>query len=158
MLKVWFGHDCPFQAVKTETGFVATMMKPEDFKDPFIREMIKDIDKVDTDEEGRMYHPLFGAVNHSMLGNGVCGLIIAYTTDYPTDITRMGDNCMPWLLKIADTKDITCQCNRMAHFPCDFTFQDLETGNVMHTKERFAAYALHKFVHEKMDGQKEYWR
>ena len=158
MLKVWFGHDCPFEPVKLATGFVATMMQSKDFTNPFIREMIKAIDNVDTDEEGRMYHPIFGAINHGLLSNGLCGLIIAYKTDYPIDITRMGDNCLPWLLKISECKDVKCQCNRIPQFSQDFTFQDLESGDILHTSERFAAYALHKFVYEKMDDQKEYWR
>ena len=148
MLKVWFGHDCPFPYMKTATSYVSAMLRTEDINLPLVREMVKDIDDVDMDEDGRMWHPVFGAINQSMLSNGVCGLIMAYVTDYPTDITRMGDNCMPWLLKIADEKDITCVCNRSVHFPRDFVFQDLQSGNILRTREKFAAYHLYKVVRE----------
>ena len=148
MLKVWFGHDAPFKFVRGANHMVADVIKPEAFRDPFIQNMIKDIDSIKTDSEGRMYHPIFGAINQSMLSAGVSGLILAYLTDYPTDITRMGDNCMPWLIKIAENKDITCVCNRIPIFDQDFTFQDLKTGEIYHTRERFAARAFHSAVEE----------
>lgn len=91
MLIIWFEHDAPFEYVKAATAAVASMIPTEKLAVAFIQSLVKDIDNVDMDEEGRMWHPIFGAVNQSMLSAGACGVILPYLTD----IARMGDSCLP---------------------------------------------------------------
>lgn len=155
MIRVWFGHDCPFYTVVNATRTASTHLKTEDYSDPFVIEMLKVIDNVDTDQQGRMTHPIFGAINQSMLSSGVSSLVLALKTDFPIDLTRMGDNCIPFLLDIADKKDVKCVCNRVPKFNKDFTFEDLRSGKIMHTRERFAAYALAKVLEEVDEKRRE---
>lgn len=142
MLNVWFGHDAPFEYFKFTTGIASRNLSPDVFKKQFVRDMIKDIDNVDTDEDGRMWHPTFGAVNQSKLSNGLCALLLALEMDLCLDMTYMGDNCVPWLVKIAENKDVTCVCNRVPVVLVDFTFYDMRRKKYFHTGERFAAMAL----------------
>ena len=142
MLKVWFGHDCPFKFSTANTALVAAQFKSHDLCVEPIRTWIETVDHVVMDEDGRMEHPRFGAVNASMLSNGVCGLILAYLTEIPIDITRMGDNCVPFLQDIADKKDVTCVCNRIPRTLRDQQFYAIKQNEYYETAERFGAIML----------------
>ena len=148
MLRIWFGHDYPEKYVKIATGIVSGRLKTSDFTDKFTRQMIKAIDNVDTDEEGRMYHPIFGAINQSKLSNGVSQLIMLYKLDLVGDITHMGDNCLPFLRMIAEKKDVTCVCNRMPVFDTDFDFYDIRHNAQYTTRKKLAQLALYQMATE----------
>lgn len=148
MLRVWFGHDYPGKYYKFATGIISLELTTKDFTDQLIRDMAKDIDDVQIDEDGRMWHPIFGAVNQSKLSNGLSQLILLYKFDVVGDITHMGDNCIPWLFKIAENKDVTCVCNRVPVMMEDVTFYDIKGDKVYHTIERLGALAFASILEE----------
>lgn len=153
MLSVWFGHDYKEKYVRFPKGIISRGLKPSDFTDSFICRAVKEIDNVTIDSDGRMWHPVFGAINQSMLSNGVSQLIMLYKFKFVGDITYMGDNCLPFLLEIAQNKDITCVCNRAAIFDRDFICYDIKHNEFIKSAKDFALTALISLNDELQNGR-----
>lgn len=148
MLNVWFGHDCPFEVHKFNTDLIGRNLRIDDFQDPFLKAMAEDIDKLKISSKGEMYHEIFGNINPSMLSNGLCSVIAAYKFDYAVDITHMGDNCVPWLIKVSKVKDVTCNCNRVPVLSGEFKFYDIKKDRYGHTAVEFVSWSMATIMEE----------
>ena len=150
MLYVWFGHDKPpfGEPCCYSNDILCSKMKSKDFTHPIIRRLLKEVDNITMDDEGRMYHPTFGAVNQSMISNGASNVILALKTELSVSIVHMGDNCIPFLLEVARDKDVYCVCNRVPELPYDFNSVDVRTGRIMTTRAEFSQEALNRILIE----------
>lgn len=74
------------------------------FNDPLVKQMIKDIDGSDVYGPLVMNNELFGPHTFRELSSGVSVLILLLKekdNDFPLYLTKCGDNCTPWICKIA---------------------------------------------------------
>lgn len=122
MLKIdWGLHDDTVIFVDDE--FDGTGHSMEWFRDPFVQEMIRDIDNCIYDSDTEICIDLNVPENKFKvddLSTGSKLLVLLYKWDY--DEIRVygslfGDNCTSWLLKIAKSKNIIIDLKHFLHFP-----------------------------------------
>ena len=90
--------------------------------DPLSVEMIKAIDKSDVNGPNLIQSPVLGPIPPQTLSGGVKTLIMIKQTSKENttlNATHCGDNCSPYLLKIAKDKDITINLRYLMHFDLD---------------------------------------
>ncbi len=135
MLKIFVG-DLPDQITFPEFYF-DHVYEDSWFEDPFVKKIIKDIDNTDATSAYQMTNPVWGALNYTMLSTGCKNVILAYKTDNIIYATKMGDNCSPLLLSIANMKDVTIILHHVLHFPCDFSALFLNSNKMIHTLKEY---------------------
>lgn len=99
--------------------------KPEWFATPFVQEVVRTIDKgeVITGEVIRDYKGV--SVSTEVLSTGTKTLCCMYfDKDHIFYGSLLGDNCLPFLIRIAETRDITILLEHYA----DFAPEDVEKG------------------------------
>ena len=78
------------------------------FRDPFVQEMIRNVDKSEYREGSIIDSPVLGPIPPVSLSGGVQTLIMIYERpDIMFDATSCGPNCARWLLEIGRKKDVT---------------------------------------------------
>lgn len=151
MLTIIFGRenvpkDKVPSTVLDSPWFFAENKKPEWFEDPFVKEFLKEIDGTDVmfgealrDDEG------YG-ISSLLLSTGCKTLCCVY---YHPEIifygSLLGDNCLPFLLRISDTKDITLVFEHYAVFDDDAYAQHLMVCNdkrIMNIDDYIDEYAI----------------
>lgn len=115
---------------------------PEWFSDPFVREMIEIIDNSvveqnNTTDSINIFNSVLGNIPPQNLSTGVKALILLYKTDLKIDGDRLGDNCIPLLLRIADKKDITISLGHFPAFPDKFDAIIVNNGVKIHSDMEF---------------------
>lgn len=105
MLSVFFGWDKTI-ILDVDTYF-NHVYEEEWFNDPFVREMIQDIDNSTVLSSHCIQSPAFGQIPPTMLSGGVKSCIMLYKMpNFYTDLMVFGENCEPWLCKIFKSRDI----------------------------------------------------
>lgn len=107
--------------------------------DPFIKQMIKDIDKSEVFGANNIISSVLGPINCMQLSTGVKNLIIAYKTSEIIDASFCGNNCGDWLLKIAEMKDLSIT---MYHL---FEFSDKFAGAYIYNTDEYI-HTLREYV------------
>ena len=118
MLKIHFGH-LP-ETLKVPSEYFDLMIEPDDeiFSNSFIKDIIYSIDSVRVNSALDMYNEKFRvACNYTTISTGSKNTILAYLTDEVIDGDKLGDNCAPWILKIAEDKDVTITLEHLLKFP-----------------------------------------
>lgn len=78
------------------------------FADPFVQEMIRDVDKTTYREGSVLDSEVLGPIPPLSLSGGVKTLILIYERpDIVFDATSCGQNCARWLVEIGKRKDVT---------------------------------------------------
>lgn len=90
----WFDHQLDKQYITTD----------------FSKRVIKDIDNSEVYGENLVISPIFGGIPPRDISGGSKALITLMYTDKIFSLTAFGENCYPYILEIASTKDITL-CN-----------------------------------------------
>ena len=120
----------------------------DDIINPLSVEMIKEIDKLDVVGPNLIKSPVLGPIPPQTLSGGVKTLImINQHPDMIFNATHCGDNCSPYLLKIAKNKDITINLRYLMHFDLDdndeiFIVND---GSIVKNNKEFT-YKGYKFL------------
>jgi len=105
---------------------------PEWLMDTEVQSMIKDIDKSVVLGSGAIDSPVLGVIAPVMLSGGVKTLILVdKVPDKIFNASNCGDNCAPWLLKIANAKNITINLRHIM----DFGEEEFDI-EVLNTKEK----------------------
>ena len=113
MLNIKFGEREPFE------GMISAIFEgnyeTEWFEDPFVLEMIKNVDGNEHVDGDVFRSPILGTIDASRLSGGVKTLIMLYKMPELEMIgSNCGDNCNGYILKIAEMQDITL---KYAHLP-----------------------------------------
>lgn len=121
MLKLHFGHtdDTLFYP----GSYFNVTYNPDDkwFDDPFIKEIVYGIDCVTIESDFNMFSERFGMpCNYTTISTGSKNTILAYKTDFVINGDNLGDNCVPYILKIADSKDLIITLEHIIQFPEKF--------------------------------------
>lgn len=97
------------------------------------QKIIKDIDNSEV-FHGLLMHPIYGAYEPKKLsGTTKTLLLINNEPDYYYNGAFLGENACPWLLKIAETKDIYIRMAYIMPFNSDFEAHFVNTDIYTHT-------------------------
>lgn len=145
MLRVYFG-DMP-KAVYNTSVYFKNDYEDEWIVDPFVIEMIKDVDSSEVLYSGVIDSPVLGKIPPEKLSGGVKTLILVkFEPDVIFNASTCGDNCAKWLLKIAEKEDRTINLRHLMDFgKGNFDIEILNTGMIVHSMKELIENAV-KFV------------
>ena len=133
MLNIYFG-DMP-EAVYNTAAYFKFDYEDEWIINPFVKEMILDVDKSTVLDSGVIDSPILGKSPPLSLSGGVKTLIlIKFNTEKVFNASTCGDNCAKWLLKIAEKEDRTINLRHLMDFgDGPFEVRILNTNQVVHS-------------------------
>ena len=133
MLNIYFG-DMP-EAVYNTAAYFKFDYEDEWIINPFVKEMILDVDKSTVLDSGVIDSPILGKIPPLSLSGGVKTLIlIKFNTEKVFNASTCGDNCAKWLLKIAEKEDRTINLRHLMDFgDGPFEVRILNTNQVVHS-------------------------
>ena len=141
MLKIFYGD--MKEAIYNTAAYFKYDYEDEWITEPFVKEMIKDVDQSIVLENGVIDSPVLGKIPPLGLSGGVKTLIlVAFEKDKIFNASTCGDNCANWLLKIAENEDITINLRHLMRFgPEPFTIHILNTDQIVHSTEELVSIA-----------------
>ena len=141
MLNIFYG-DMKEAIYNTESYFKYDY-EDEWIVDPFVKEMIKGVDKSTVLACGVIDSPILGKISPVELSGGVKILILVkFEKDKIFNASTCGDNCAKWLLKIAETEDRTINLRHLMKFEVEpFDIRILNTNEIVHTMEELVSIA-----------------
>ena len=105
MLNIWFGEKKG--TISDPSVYFDNVYDDKWIKDPVGRMIISEIDHSEVMKDGTIYSPAFNrSIKPIELSGGAKTLLLmAYgKKDQVFNATACGDNCAPWILKLADTR------------------------------------------------------
>lgn len=111
--------------------------------DPFVKEMIFDVDKSTVLDSGVIDSPVLGKIPPLALSGGVKTLILVkFNKDKVFNASTCGDNCAKWLLKIAEKEDRTVNLRHLMNFGTEsFDIRILNTNQIVHSMKELVPIA-----------------
>ena len=112
------------------------------FSDQFVREIIKEIDDSEVVGDGdsvNIYNNVLGNIPPQYLSSGCKGLILLYKERIAINGDRLGDNCIPLLLKMADSIDCSISLGHIPPFPDHFNAIILNNDTLISTMREFVS-------------------
>jgi hypothetical protein len=161
MLHIWLGN-CNAATYDSDAAF-DYYQEPEWFTDPFVKEMVKDVDKTELIGQKLAYDYMGDPMNPNDLSSGVKCLIVMYKVDnIIMDGNSMGNNCAKWIIEIGKAKD--CYMT-LVYFMAFNRYLDSEDSeficNVLNRKrvvKTFREYnKLYTEIYANSCEQLEYW-
>lgn len=145
MLKIFYG-DMP-DAVYNTAAYFKYDYEEEWITDPFVKEMILDVDKSKVIDGGVIDSPILGKISPLGLSGGVKTLILVkFNTEKIFNVSTCGDNCAKWLLEIAKYEDRTVNLHHLMDFgEGELEVEILNTGEVVYSMEELV-YSAGEFV------------
>lgn len=142
MLKVFFG-DMP-EAVYNTSVFFKNDYEDGWIVDPFVKDMIADVDSSEVLDSGVIDSPVLGKIPPLALSGGVKTLILVkFEPERVFNASTCGDNCAKWLLKIASKDDRTVNLRHIMDFGKDeFEIEILNTGDIVHNMKNLTEIAF----------------
>lgn len=109
----------------------------------FARNVIQDIDKSTVIDSGLIESPVMGKIPPTSLSGGTKTLLlIANDNERIFNASTCGDNCAKWILKLAESKDITINLRHIMNFgDGDFNIHVLNTNKTVHNMKELIPIA-----------------
>lgn len=141
MLNIFYGD--MKEAIYNTASYFKYDYEDEWIVDPFVKEMIKDVDKSTVLACGVIDSPILGKIPPVELSGGVKTLILVkFEKDKIFNASTCGDNCAKWLLKIAETEDRTVNLHHLMDFGTEpFTIHILNTDQIVHSMDELVSIA-----------------
>lgn len=118
MLTIRFGD--MENAVFNTSVYFKFNYEPSWLEDPFVREMILDVDSSRVLGNGAIDSPVLGVIAPVTLSGGVKTLIlIDKVPNKVFNASTCGDNCAKWLLRIGERQDVTVNLRHIMDFGDD---------------------------------------
>ena len=155
MLNIYFG-DMPEAVYNTSVYFNYTY-EDEWLTSDFAKEVIKKIDKSDVKGPHAVESPVLGVISPEKLSGGTKTLLLmANDPEKVFNASTCGDNCAPFILKLAKKKDLTINLRHLMDFgkkkfPVDVKV--LNTGDVVHSMEELMPIAFQFVGGDRMKGK-----
>ena len=111
---------------------------------PLSVEMIKDVDKSEVVGPHLIQSPVLGPISTKELSGGVKTLILMAfdETGKVFNASACGNNCAKWILKIAESKDLTINLRHVMDFgDGDFNARILNNGIVVNSMKEYVEIA-----------------
>lgn len=142
MLNVFFG-DMP-EAIYNTAVFFKNDYEDGWIVEPFVKEMIADVDSSEVIDSGVIDSPALGKIPPVALSGGVKTLILVkFEPDHIFNASTCGDNCAKWLLKIAKNEDRTINLRHIMDFGNEpFEIKILNTGDIVHNMKELTEIAF----------------
>ena len=141
MLSVYYG-DMDNMIYNTSVYFRNTM-RGEWLEDPFVIDMIRDVDKSEVLGNGAIKSPVLGIIAPNTLSGGVKTLILIYEMpDKIFNASNCGDNCAKWLLKMGEMNDITVNLRHLMDFgDTEYQIKVLNEDAIAHNRRELVLMA-----------------
>ena len=153
MLNIYYGD--MKEAVYNTSAYFKYDYEDSWIVDPFVKEMIQDVDKSTVLDSGVIDSPVLGlhvegpylnpkrAGEPTELSGGVKTLILfKFNKDKIFNASTCGDNCAKWLLKIAESEDRTVNLRHLMDFGKNpFTIRILNTNEIVHSMKELVPIA-----------------
>ncbi len=141
MLNIFYG-DMP-EAVYNTAAYFKYDYEDTWITDPFVKEMILDVDKSTVLDSGVIDSPVLGKIPPLGLSGGVKTLILVkFDTNKIFNASTCGDNCAKWLLKIAEKEDRTVNLRHLIDFGKEpFEIRILNTDQIVHSMKELVPIA-----------------
>ena len=141
MLNIFYGN-MP-EAVYNTAAYFKYDYEDTWIVDPFVKEMIRDVDRSTVLDSGVIDSPVLGKIPPLGLSGGVKTLILVkFEADKIFNASTCGDNCAKWLLKITQEEERTINLrHRMDFRPGPFTIRILNTNQVVHSMKELVPIA-----------------
>ena len=152
MLSIFYGD--LKEAVYNTAAYFKYDYEDDWIVDPFVKKMIKDVDKSAVLDSGVIDSPVLGKIPPVCLSGGVNTLILVnFEIDKLFNASTCGDNCAKWILEIAKQKDLTINLRHMMNFgkDTDFEIKIKNGGEVVHSMKELIPIAskyLNQMVQE----------
>ena len=142
MLKVFFGN-MP-EAIYNTAVYFKNDYEDEWIIDPFVKEMIHDVDHSEVMYSGVIDSPVLGKIPPVGLSGGVKTLILVlFEPAKVFNASTCGDNCAKWFLKIAEKEDRTINLRHIMDFGKEaFEIEILNTGDIVHSMTELVDIAI----------------
>ncbi len=137
MLSIYFGTYNGDNYIDNPDLYFDNTYEDEWLNDPVSKQMVKDIDRSELVSPNLVISPVLGSIPVSRLSGGVKTLIqINNDKDHVYNASACGDNCVPWLLKIAEEKDVLVRLGHLMRFPDkDFRIRIANTDEIVDSRQ-----------------------
>lgn len=141
MLNIFYGD--MKEAVYNTAAYFKYDYEDNWITDPFVKEMIRDVDQSTVLDSGVIDSPVLGKIPPVGLSGGVKTLILVkFEKDKIFNASTCGDNCAKWLLKIAEEEERTINLHHLMKFGEEpFHIRILNTGQVVHSMDELVPIA-----------------
>lgn len=141
MLKIFFGN-MP-EAVFNTSVYFKNAYEDEWITNPLAREMIFDIDKSTVLDSAVIDSPVMGKIPPVSLSGGVKTLILMKNERNKIfNASTCGDNCAKWILKLAESEDLTINLRHLMDFgEGTFDIYILNTNQIVHSMKELVPIA-----------------
>ena len=142
MLHVFLG-DMP-EAIYSTAVYFKNDYEDDWIVDPFVKEMVLDIDKSVVLASGVIDSPVLGKIPPTGLSGGVKTLILVkFEPNVIFNASTCGDNCAKWLLKIAEKEDRTVNLRHIMEFGKEpFEIHILNNDQIVRNMREFVLTAV----------------
>ena len=141
MLNIYYGD--MKEAVYNTSAYFKYDYEDSWIVDPFVKEMIQDVDKSTVLDSGVIDSPVLGKIPPTGLSGGVKTLILfKFNKDKIFNVSTCGDNCAKWLLKIAESEDRIVNLRLLMDFGKEpFEIRILNTNEIVHSMKELVPIA-----------------
>ena len=148
MLSIYFGTYKGDNYINNPDLYFDNTYEDEWLNDPVSKQMVKDIDRSELVSPNLVISPVLGSIPVSRLSGGVKTLIqINNDKDHVYNASACGDNCVPWLLKISEEKDVLLRLGHLMRFPNEgFRIRIVNNNEIVYTWRNL----VHSVLSEKM--------
>ncbi len=145
MLSIFYGD--MKEAIYNTSVYFKNTFRNEWLEDPFVVDMIKDIDSSDVLGNGAIKSPVLGVIAPYTLSGGVKTLILIHKQpDKIFNASNCGDNCAKWLLKIGENNNITINLRHLMDFGDDGFQIKVLNDNIIATNRKELVLSAGKYV------------
>lgn len=141
MLNIYYGN--MKEAVYNTAAYFKYDYEDSWIVDPFVKEMIQDVDQSTVLDSGVIDSPVLGKIPPVGLSGGVKTLILVkFDKDKVFNVSTCGDNCAKWLLRIAESEDRTVNLLHLMDFGTEpFAVHVLNTDQMSYSMEELVSIA-----------------
>ena len=117
MLKIYYGNIESENYIFNPDAYFNNTYEEEWMTDPLTVEMVRDVDGSEIIGPRLIDSPFLGPIPAERLSGGVKTLILMkFDNGHIFNASACGDNCAKWILKIAETKDLTIRLGYLMDF------------------------------------------
>jgi len=137
MLRVWFGQKD--NAIYNTSVFFKNRYDPKWLENDQVKQMILDVDKSEVINSQSISSPILGTIPPEKLSGGVKTLILMkFLPGKIFNASNCGDNCAPWILRLAEDRDFTINFYHIMDFGRgDFKIKVMNSGKVVNNMTEF---------------------
>lgn len=141
MLNIYYGD--MKDAVYNTAAYFKYDYEDEWIIDPFVKEMIRDVDGSEVLASGVIDSPVLGKIPPVSLSGGVKTLILVkFEKEKVFNASTCGDNCAKWLLRVAESEDRTINLHHLMDFGENvFSIRIMNTDQIVHNMAELVSIA-----------------